>query len=73
MDRTKEIKSLHKKGCKLIEENKANPAIEIFNKIISMDSQYYKAYFQRAHSFIAFGQIDNAINDFNDAILFFYA
>ena len=68
MDNTEKIKSLYEKGCKLIEENQANSAIEIFNEILSLDSGFYKAYFQRAHSYMSLGKIDNAISDFDNAI-----
>jgi len=68
MDNSEKIKSLFEKGNKLIEENKLESAIEMFNEVLALDYSFYKAYFQRAHSFMSLGKIDNAIEDFSKGI-----
>ena len=68
MDNFEKINSLYNKAGKLIEENQFESAIEIYNEILGLDSNYYKAYFQRANSYMSLGKIDNAIEDFSKGL-----
>jgi tetratricopeptide (TPR) repeat protein len=68
MENNEKIKSLYEEGCKLAERDQADSAIAVFNEILSLDSGFYRAYFQRAHLYMALGEIDKAISDFSEGL-----